>query len=173
MNRRAWHAFAGCGVAIIVAGTMALVTGLPWLFPSLGPTAMLQTEQPTSDSSTPRNTLIGHAVALGAGYGSLLLFNLQTASPAPTAGMSASRVGAAALSLAVTAAVLLLIRRPHAPAGATTLIVSLGLLHTPVELLVAFASVAAVTAVDWTYNRLTGEPMPPWGGSPRTAAQRS
>jgi hypothetical protein len=117
MSHRAGHALAGCGAAIVVAGTTAIVTGLPWLFPSLGPTATLQTEQPTSAGSTPRNTLIGHAVTLGAGYGCLLLFNLQAASPAPTAGMSASRIGAAALSLAVTAATLLLVRRPHAPGG--------------------------------------------------------
>ena len=68
----------------------------------------------------------------------------------------------AAVSLAVTAAVLFLIRRPHAPAGATTLIVNLGLLRTPWSLLVAFPSVCPVTLVDWIHNRLSGEPMPVW-----------
>jgi hypothetical protein len=62
----------------------------------------------------------------------------------------------------VTAAVLLLGRRPHAPAGATTLLVSLGLLRTPASLIVAFGSVCLVTLVDWIYNRLSGEPMPVW-----------
>jgi hypothetical protein len=134
---------------MLVAGGIALATGQPWLFPSLGPTAMLQTEQPTADGSTPRNTLIGHAVALAAGYGSLVLFGLRSAAPVPNAGITPSRIGAAAVSLAVTAAVLLLVRRPHAPAGATTLIV-------------AFGSVCVVTLIDWIYNRLSGEQMPIW-----------
>jgi hypothetical protein len=99
---------------------------------------MLQTEQPTSDGSTPRNTLIGHAVALLAGYACLAAFGLRSAGPALSAGVTLARMGAAAVSLAVTAAVLLLVRRPHAPAGATTLIVSLGLLRTPASLVVAF-----------------------------------
>ena len=123
---------------------------------------MLQTEQPTSDGSTPRNTLIGHAVALLAGYACLAAFGLHSAGPALSAEVTLARMGAAAVSLAVTAAVLLLVRRPHAPAGATTLIVSLGLLRTPASLVVAFGSVCLVTLVDWIYNRLSGEPTPVW-----------
>lgn len=158
----AGHALAGCAVATLVAGALALVTGQPWLFPSLGPTAMLQTEQPTSDGSTPRNTLVGHAVALAAGYASLAVFGLRSAPPILAAGVTPARIGAASASLAVTAAVLLLLHRPHAPAGATTLIVSLGLLRTPLSLVIAFASVCVVTLVDWIYNRLSGQPMPLW-----------
>lgn len=158
----AGHAFVGCGVAMLVAGGVALATGQPWLFPSLGPTAMLQTEQPTSDGSTPRNTLIGHAVALAAGYASLVVFGLRSTVPVMSSGVTPARIGAAAVSLAVTAAVLLIIGRPHAPAGATTLIVSLGLLRSPLALVVAFGSVCLVTLLDWIYNRLSGEPMPVW-----------
>lgn len=156
---------------MLVSGLVALATGQPWLFPSLGPTAMLQTEQPTSDGSTPRNTLIGHAVALLAGYGSLALFGLRSAAPALAGGITPARIAAATFSLAVTAAVLLLVHRPHAPAGATTLIVSLGLLRTPLALLVAFASVCVVTVVDWVYNRLSGEPMPVWHALPHRAGE--
>jgi len=75
----AWHEFAGCALAIGLAGTLALVSGQPWLFPSLGPTAMLQTEEPGSASSSPRNTLVGHGVALLAGYLCLLVFGLTNA----------------------------------------------------------------------------------------------
>ena len=81
-------------------------------------------------------------------------------------GVDASRVGAAAISLAVTAGVLVLLRCPHPPAGATTLIVSLGLLRTPGELAIAFASVGILTAVCWIYNRLLGTPMPVWSHRP-------
>ena len=100
------------------------------------------------------------AVALLAGYADLAAFGLRSPSPALSAGVTLARMGAAAVSLAVTAAVLLLVRRPRAPAGATRLIVGLGLLRTPASLVVAFGSVCLVAPVDWIYNLLSGEPMP-------------
>jgi len=58
--------------------------------------------------------------------------------------------------------VLFLIRRPHPPAGASALIVSLGLLHTPQGLAVALASVAVLTLSLWIFSRLTDHRMPLW-----------
>lgn len=163
----ALHAFAGCGIAVTIAAVIAMATGQPWIFPSLGPTAMLQTEQPTSDGSTPRNTLIGHAVGLVAGYLSLLAFGLAHAPNTLSAGVDLRRIGAVAVSLATTSAVLLLVRSPHAPAGATTLIVSLGLIRTPSNLAIMFGAVCLVTAGSVLYNRLSGAPMPLWRTVPR------
>ncbi len=162
---------------MVVAGGIALLTGQPWLFPSLGPTAVLQTEQPTAESSSPRNTVIGHAVALAAGYLALLAFGLTTAGPALSTGVDLPRVGAAAVSLGLTAGVLALLDRPHPPAGATTLIVSLGLLNTPTSLGIALASVCVVTASCWLYNRASGAPMSLWwslpGGARRSQPRSS
>ncbi|WNM37142.1 HPP family protein [Micromonospora halotolerans] len=76
--------------------------------------------------------------------------------------MSGARIVAAAGTLAVTAAVLVLLKAAHPPAGATTLIVSLGLLHTPGQLVVAFAAVLLVTVVDLLFHRAAGRPMPLW-----------
>jgi CBS-domain-containing membrane protein len=78
---------------------------------------------------------------------------------------------AAAGSLAVTALVLLVLNAAHPPAGATTLIVSLGLLHTPVQLIVAAGAVALVTAVVWLFNRATGERMPVWSAEKAESAE--
>jgi CBS-domain-containing membrane protein len=72
------------------------------------------------------------------------------------------RIVAVAGSLAVTASVLVLLKASHAPAGATTLIVSLGLLRTPTQLLVVAGAVVLVTVVDWLYGRVSGRPMPLW-----------
>ena len=52
-------------------------------------------------------------------------------------------------------------------AGATTLIVSLGLLHLPGQLVVAFAAVVLITAVGWLWNRATGARMPLWRSDER------
>jgi CBS-domain-containing membrane protein len=154
--------FAGSALAVVVAGLIALVTHQPWLFPSLGPTVMLQVEKPGAPESSPRNTFIGHAVALLAGYLFLVVCGLIDHPSALQEGMSVPRIIAAAGALAVTALVLLLTGAQHPPAGATTLLVALGLLHTPVQLLIMAGSVVVVTAVDWLFTRGTGDGLPVW-----------
>jgi len=84
-----------------------------------------------SRRASPRNTMIGHAVAILAGVLSLALFGLLDKPSLLQEGVTLARVGAATLSTAVTGAVLLLLRSSHPPAGATVLIVSLGLLQRP------------------------------------------
>ncbi|MGR6321569.1 HPP family protein [Micromonospora soli] len=161
-SRPAVRAFAGSAIAVVVAGTVAMLTRQPWLFPSLGPAIMLHVEQPRKPESSPRNTLIGHLVALLAGYALLLLTGLADHPSALQEGVSVPRIVAAAGSLAVTALVLVLLRAAHPPAGATTLIVSLGLLHTPTQLVIALAAVLLVTVVDLLFNRAAGRQMPLW-----------
>ncbi|SCG60190.1 HPP family protein [Micromonospora halophytica] len=163
--RQSVHAFAGSALAVVIAGVVALLTGQPWLFPSLGPAVMLHVEKPDSPESSPRNTLIGHGVALLAGYGFLVVCGLTDNPSVLQEGVGGWRIVAAAGSLAVTALVLVLVKAPHPPAGATTLIVSLGLLTTPTQLLVAAGAVVLVTAVDWLYGRASGRPMPLWAAS--------
>ncbi|MFI7574267.1 HPP family protein [Micromonospora sp. NPDC049497] len=160
--RQSAHAFAGSALAVVVAGVVALVTHQPWLFPSLGPAVMLHVEKPHSPESSPRNTLIGHGVALLAGYGFLVACGLADDPSVLQEGVDVPRIVVAAGSLAVTALVLALLRASHPPAGATTLIVSLGLLTTPTQLLVAAGAVVLVTVVDWLYGRVSGRPMPLW-----------
>lgn len=154
--------FVGSAVAITVAGFVAVLTHQPGLFPSLGPAVMLHVEKPRAPESSPRNTLIGHAVAILAGYAFLAVCGLTGHPPALQEGVSVPRVVAAAGSLAVTVLALLLLKASHPPAGATTLIVSLGLLRTPSQLLIAIGAVVLVIAVDWAFNRATGQDMPVW-----------
>jgi hypothetical protein len=111
---------AGSAFAVVVAGAAAALTHQPWLFPSLGPSVMLHVEKPDAPESSPRNTLIGHAVALVAGYGLLVACGLGDSRSVLQEGVSVPRIVAAAGSLAVTAVVLLVLRAPHPPAGATT-----------------------------------------------------
>ncbi len=56
-------------------------------------------------------------------------------------------------------------RVPHPPAGATTLIVSLGILRTPVDLAVLTLAVVLLTIQGFVINRLAGIDYPTW--SPR------
>jgi hypothetical protein len=161
-SRDSARVFIGSAVAVAVAGVVAMATHQPWLFPSLGPAVMLHVEKPRALESSPRNTLIGHAVALLAGYGFLVVCGLREHPSVLQEGVTAARIVAAAGALGVTALVLLLVKASHPPAGATTLIVSLGLLRTPGQLAVAAGAVVVVTTVDWLYNRVTGAGMPVW-----------
>lgn len=113
-------------------------------------------------SARPRNTLIGHAVAILAGVGCLAVFGLADHPPVIQEGISGMRIGAAALSVALTALVLHLLACPHPPAGATTLIISLGLLTSASELLSIAAAVALVAVLGVALNRIYGVRQPLW-----------
>jgi CBS domain-containing membrane protein len=158
----ALYTFVAAALAIAVSGLAAFFTGQPLIFPSLGPTAYLFFESPMSRRASPRNTLIGHLVAILAGALSLALFGLLDNPSVLQEGITLARVGAATLSTALTGGILLLLRASHPPAGATVLIVSLGLLQRPSELLVVAIGVVILTVIGWAINRMAGVPMPVW-----------
>ena len=152
----------GC-ISIGLMAAVALVSHQPFVFPSLGPTAFLFFYTPLAPSASPRNALIGHLIGAVAGWASLAAFHLLAAPPAMMAGVTAARIGAAALSLGLTSGLMVLFRAPHPPAGATTLIVSLGLLRTPAQMAVLMAAVVLLTVQAMAINRLAGVPYPVWG----------
>lgn len=154
----------GC-LSIAIMSLAALVTGQPFVFPSLGPTAFLLFYTPQAPAASPRNTVAGHLIGAAAGYLSLALFGLLDAGPALAEGMSWGRVGAAALSLGLTAGMMAWLKVPHPPAGATTLIVSLGILTEPAQLAVLMLGVVLLVLQGLVINRLAGVDYPIW--SPR------
>jgi hypothetical protein len=143
-------------VVLAAAGLVGLVLRQPWLFPSLGPTIMVIAETPRQPAAHPRNVLVGHVVGVAAGWLALVVTGLTAAPAVVLQGITAPRVVAACLSLALTALVLQALGTPHPPAGATTLIVSLGVLRTPSQLLAIVLSVLLVTAAATALNLLAG-----------------
>lgn len=151
----------GC-ISIGLMSILALITNSPFIFPSLGPTAFLFFYTPRAPSASPRNTIIGHAIGVLAGYFSLLVTGLTAAGPALSVGMTWPRVIAAALSLGLTAGLMVLFKSPHPPAGATTLIISLGILTKPPQLILLMIAVGLLTLQAIVINRLAGIPYPLW-----------
>jgi len=152
-----------CGFfAIAVNGLAAYVLGQPLLFPSLSPTVFAFFRQPLSEEASPRNAVVGHLVAAAVGFAALYAFGLQGKPGVLEAGVTLARVGAAATSVAVTEAILILMRAPHTPAGTTTLLVSLGLFTTTRELASIAGGIVLVTVVAWAINRALGAPVPVW-----------
>ena len=87
------------------------------------------------------------------------MFGLLDAPSVLEAGVTLARVGAATLSVALVALLLPPLRASHPPAGATTLLVSLGLLDQPRQLAWVLAGVVLLTALSWALNRLAGQPV--------------
>lgn len=149
-------------ISIGLMAAAAWVTGSAFVFPSLGPTAFLFFYTPTLASAAPRNTIFGHLIGALAGYLSLVVFGLTEAAPALATSVTLPRVGAAALSLGLTSGLMVWLKVPHPPAGATTLIVSLGILRSPTDLAVLMLAVALLTAQGYVINRAAGIDYPRW-----------
>jgi hypothetical protein len=94
----------------------------------------------------------------------LAVFGLVGDPSAIETGFTGDRVACVALSLASTGGLLRLLRAAHPPAGATTVIVSIGLLTTVGELAALLAGVLILSVAAWSLNRALGLPAPMWTG---------
>jgi hypothetical protein len=148
------YAAVVAAMVLALAGLVGVALHQPWIFPSLGPTLMVIAETPRQPSAHPRNVLVGHVVAVAAGWLALAVTGLRNAPPVVQAGLDARYVISAVIALAVTVLVLQLLKMPHPPAGATTLIVALAILHTPGQLAVIVLSVVLVTLLASAANVL-------------------
>jgi CBS domain-containing membrane protein len=153
-------------ISIGILCGLAMVFQTPFIFPSLGATAFLLFFTPTTPAASPRNALCGHAIGIACGYAALWVTGLQHAGPVIITELSWTRILATALSLATTGALMILLNRPHPPAAATTLIVSLGLVSRPAYLVVLEAAVGLLVGQAIIINRLTGVRYPFWASVP-------
>ena len=144
-----------------------MISGTPLIFPSLGPTAFLLFRNPMQPAASPRNTLCGHAIGVLCGYASLWLMGLTHEAPTIVEGVLAGRVFCAALSLAATGTLMILLDVWHPPAGATTLIIALGIIIRPYHLLGVAAAVAILVLQALIINRLAGIEYPVWAAATR------
>lgn len=149
-------------ITIAILAGVAMLSGTPFVFPSLGPTAFLFFVTPTAATASPRNTFYGHAIGILCGHGALLLTGLQHAPAATVTGVDMNRVLAAAISLASTGALMVLCNAPHPPAGATTLIICLGIVTRPIHLIIIQVAVVVLTIQAIVINRLAGIDYPLW-----------
>jgi CBS-domain-containing membrane protein len=151
-------------VTIALVSLIAAATQSPFVFPSLGPTAYLCFFTPLAQASSPRHALLGHGIGLLCGYVALIaagLVHFQSWQGLHQ-GVNLRSVLAAALSLGMTGALMVLFRVSHPPAGATTLIVSLGLVSGIKDLVIIEIAVFLVVAQAFAINRLAGLPYSMW-----------
>lgn len=129
MKRKPLYDLTHVCVLVLVPGILAWVFGRPLIFPSLGPSAfaLVRKEGENRARQVIGGHLIGvvsgliahHALAKGLGLPGLSL---------PLSPNGIHIVASAVISMALTTALMSIARASHAPACATTLIVSLGVL---------------------------------------------
>jgi CBS-domain-containing membrane protein len=142
------------GLLIAVVGTFAWMSGLPALFPSLGPSAFVLAMFPGSEASDPRRVMGSHALGVVAG---LLAYHLLaggivvTSRIAPLSVVGLRLAVSSVVAIVLTVGSMLHFRVRHPPACATTLIVALGLLSSPFE---GVLIVVAVTVLVGVQNAL-------------------
>ncbi|KXV75831.1 HPP family protein [Acetobacter farinalis] len=136
-------------VTAAAMGVLAYVTHLPLLFPSLGPTIFIHIVTPQQEAARIWNTLMGHAIGILAAVFSLWLFG---AFDLPS-GMSIdhitwNRMAASVSAIALTVLGQGVLKANHAPAAATTLLLSLGGFHADARTLaIICAGIVICTAI--------------------------
>lgn len=159
---RSFYVLVNGFVTIALLALLALVSHNPFVFPSLGPTAYLLFFSPLANASSPRNTVFGHAIGILCGYGAYVVTGAGALPFGVHPGIFWPRILAAALSLSLTGGLMVLFGVSHPPAGATTLIISLGIISKPREIVIIEVAVFLLVAQALVINRLAGLPYPLW-----------
>lgn len=124
------------GLLFTVLGMIAWGSGQPFIFPSLGPTAFVLAFDRQSDRTRNRRIIGSHLIG---GVAGLLAWTVLasgvpiTATPPPFSGDGFRLATSATVSIVLTSWAMIATDTVHPPACATTLIVSLGLLSTPIR----------------------------------------
>lgn len=143
------------GLLTLLVGLASLLVGRPFLFPSLGPTAYLQAENPAHPNVRFYNIVAGHLIGLGAGLLGVFLFGAMD-DPVTLVShqLTVGRLGAAVVALALTLLVAMLLKASHPPAGATTLLVALGSIKTMADMVSLAVGVLIIAALGELARRL-------------------
>jgi CBS domain-containing membrane protein len=156
------YVFVNSFATIGLLALLAFLTHNPFVFPSLGPTAYLFFFTPLAETASPRNAVLGHAIALCCGFAAFSVTGMSHLPPGLPIEIYWPRVLSAALSLSLTGAIMVLLRVSHPPAGATTMIVSLGIISKPEYLVTIEVAVILLTAQAFVINRVAGLSYPIW-----------
>jgi len=120
---------------LLLTGTLVGAVGLagrflawPLLTSTIGPTAYVFAAHPDTEAARFRNALVGHSLGLGCGLGALGAFGLlRYPSISMTGSPSLRQMAAAVVGVGLTILFLEMVGSHHAPAAATTLLITTGL----------------------------------------------
>jgi CBS domain-containing membrane protein len=160
-GRRAAALCGGAGVLAALA-LLGWATGDPLVYPPLGATAFLVFSTPDAPSAAPRNAIGGQACGVAGGVAALAAFGLLHQHGAVTSHLSGARVGATSVALLLSTALMLLFKVSHPAAGATAVLIGLGIVIAPSEWLELVGAVVVICGLGMAVNRLVGIAYPLW-----------
>jgi len=136
-------------VVTMIPGFLGLAMGQVWLFPSLGPTAVMQAHLPEHRASRFYAVVVAHLAGLASACFAVWVCGLASVpSVFQMRVLSWQRVIAAGLAMVIAVTLELIMDAQHPPAGSTTLLVALGSLrptfHDAGEVVAGVLIVAAV-----------------------------
>ena len=130
---------------LLVPGSLAWLLGEPLIFPSLGPSALALVLDDKGNRA--RQVIGGHLVGVLRGLIAYHLLARGLALPALASALSTDGlrlVASGVISVGLTTGAMLATRTTHAPACATTLIVSLGVLPRATDGVLIMAAVTGM-----------------------------
>lgn len=149
------------GVLFTVLGVVSWLTGQPFIFPSLGPSAFILAFDRRGERTRTYRVVGSHVIGAVVGLLAYTVFatGVTLTPPPPAASADGLRLAASGmLSVVLTSWGMIATDAIHAPACATTLIVSLGLLSTPLAVVTIIGSIVLLvevhTAVLWLSDSL-------------------
>ncbi|HQT76422.1 MAG: hypothetical protein B7Z80_16775 [Rhodospirillales bacterium 20-64-7] len=112
---------------LVIIGAIGIWTRHPWLVPSLGAAAFLQTMSPDIKSARPWNIVVGQLLAVAGGFAGVFAVGAQSA-PTLASGhpLTWIRIAAVAVAIAITVLLQHMLSAENPTGGATTLLIALG-----------------------------------------------
>lgn len=151
----------GEGALILTVAATGWATHWPLVFTSLGPTAYELIEKPNATSARTYNVIVGHFVALAAGFFSVWVVHAWGAPKVASAGfVAAPRMWAAVIAVTLTALVNLAIKAGQPAAFSTTMLVALGSMQTLRDAVAIAAAVLIMAAIGEPLRRLRAKLVP-------------
>lgn len=138
------------GVLFTVLGALAWASGQPFIFPSLGPSAFILAFDRRGERTRTYRVVGSHAIGAAAGFLAYIVFAsgvTLTATPPAFSPEGIRLAASGVVSIVLTSWGMIATETNHAPACATTLIVSLGLLSTPLAVATILLSVVILVEV--------------------------
>jgi CBS domain-containing membrane protein len=166
-----WSAVTS-SVLVAIAAIFAVGIHSVFLFASLGAIVHDYVERPLARASSPRCMIVGNAIALGVGYAVVALFGLARAPETVHTSLPLVRACAVVSGLAITTFALVISKSVNPPSAATVMLVTLGIIRRPIDLVYVFAMIVVITIAAWLLNRFGGIRMPLWSSpdpAPRDA----
>lgn len=167
MDRRRVGTSLYAGLLFTVLGVIAWVSGEPFIFPSLGPSAFILAFERRGERTRTYRVVGSHLLGGIAGLltYTLLATGVSLTPPPPALSAAGLRLALSGiLSIILTSWGMIATDTIHAPACATTLIVSLGLLSTPPQVGIIVLSVVILVefhvGVLWVFSSVGSDASP-------------